>query len=136
MVLLVITTIFLFLCWVLCRGFFLCFLSSLGSRGIRVSKIISPRSLCPHCSFSIAWYDTRLAFSWLAIACPSCKKSISILYQSILTVLLFFSLYLFSSLHLWVPTRYFVPCFIFFSVLIVTTRYLPNLLTEKGETGK
>jgi len=116
-----IITIFLFLCWILCWGFLLRFLSYFG----KVNKIISPRSLCPHCSCSIAWYDTRPVFFWLALACPSCKKSISILwYQSILPVLLFFLLYLLHPLFLYAPTQYVLPCFILLCTLVITIYYL------------
>ena len=103
----------LFLCW----G---SFLNILSYRFIKKISIISPRSFCPHCKVTIAWYDNIPIFSWLALGGVGrhCKKPISILYPTIelLTVLLF------SLLYFWVPTHYFIPYFIFFSALVVTIR--------------
>ena len=79
-----------------------------------------PRSRCPQCHTTIAWYDNIPVLSWLLLKaqCRSCKKPISILYPFIelLTTALL------TLLYLYIPHHYFFAYFVFFSALIVTIR--------------
>jgi leader peptidase (prepilin peptidase)/N-methyltransferase len=103
--------------------FFLCwgsFLNVLGYRLVRGLNIAFPRSNCPHCTHTIAWYDLIPVFSWIALRgkCRECKKSISPLYPfiEILTAVVM------TGLYLLMPPAYWFAYFIFFSALIITIR--------------
>ena len=45
-------------------------------------NLMTPRSLCPHCSHPIAWYENIPVLSYIALrgACSSCKTPISVRY--------------------------------------------------------
>ncbi len=95
------------------------FLNVVAYRLINEKSIVAPRSFCPHCKTTIAWYDNIPVVSWLLLGakCRHCKKGISALYPFIelLTVFSFVLLYYFE------PT--FFPAYaLFFSALIVTIR--------------
>jgi len=103
----------LFLCW----G---SFLNVLGYRLVRGLNIALPRSHCPHCTHTIAWYDLIPLFSWFMLSgkCRECKKNISGLYPFIelLTTAVM------TGLYILMPPAYWFAYFIFFSALIVTIR--------------
>lgn len=103
----------LFLCW----G---SFLNALGYRLLHNVSIVYPRSYCPHCRHTIAWYDLVPLISWAMLKgkCRSCHKSISWLYPFIEL----FTVCALSLLVLYVPLSYFLGYFIFFSALIITIR--------------
>ncbi len=95
------------------------FLNVVAYRLINEKSIVAPRSFCPHCKTTIAWYDNIPIVSWLLLRarCRHCKKAISALYPFIelLTAAAFILLYNFE------PT-YFLAYALFFSALIVTIR--------------
>lgn len=109
----IIALIALLLCW----G---SFLNVVGHRLITNESIITPRSHCPHCKTTLAWYDLipLLSWIWLCGRCRSCHEPISHLYPFIelLTVLVGVLLFI----H--VPSPYWFAYFIFFSALIVSIR--------------
>ena len=111
--LLTISLIPLFLCW----G---SFLNGLAYRLLHNVSILYPRSYCPHCRHTLAWYDLIPLFSWLILkgACRYCHKSISWLYPFIEV----FTVIALSLLFMYVPLNYFFGYFIFFSALIVSIR--------------
>lgn len=96
------------------------FLNVVAYRIVRGLSIVAPRSYCPHCKNTIAWYDNIpvISFLFLRGKCRSCKQSISWLYPfiEIITVI---SLCMLFSLA---PSKFHVGYFIFFSALIVTIR--------------
>lgn len=83
-------------------------------------NLFAPRSFCPSCKKTIAWYDTIPIASWLMLkgACRQCHQPISILYPFIelLTALTFLALVQMA------PSNYFPAYGLFFSALIVTIR--------------
>lgn len=103
----------LFLCW----G---SFLNALAYRLLHNVSILYPRSYCPHCRHTIAWYDLIPVISWFILrgSCRYCKKPISWLYPFIEL----FTPCAFSLLLLYVPHSYFFSYFIFFSALIISIR--------------
>jgi prepilin signal peptidase PulO-like enzyme (type II secretory pathway) len=103
----------LFACW----G---SFLNVLGFRLIRDQSIVWPRSACPSCGHTLAWYDLIPIFSWLFLRakCRYCALPISCLYP-LIELLTVCSL---TGLYLLVPGKYFFAYGIFFSALIVTIR--------------
>jgi leader peptidase (prepilin peptidase) / N-methyltransferase len=104
---------FLFLCW----G---SFLNVVGYRLIHGYSIVLPRSFCPQCTTTLAWYDLIPVLSWLILRgkCRSCKKAISPLYPLIelLTGVVF------TALLLYIEPQYWFSYGLFFSALIVTIR--------------
>jgi len=96
------------------------FLNVVAYRLVQDLSIVAPRSYCPHCRHTIAWYDNIPLISWVALAgkCRSCKAPISLLYPGIelLTVIVL------SALFYLVAPAYWFGYFIFFSALIVTIR--------------
>lgn len=113
MITVVIALCLLLLCW----G---SFLNVVAYRLIHDGSFIKPRSFCPHCHHTLAWYDLIPLFSWIVLRghCRYCHKSISWLYPFIeLVTVLFLSLLIFC-----VPSNYLFAYFIFFSALIVTIR--------------
>lgn len=95
------------------------FLNVVAYRLINDQSVIAPRSFCPHCKTTIAWYDNIPVISWILLSakCRTCKKKISTLYTFIelLTATSLGALYYFE------PT-YFPAYALFFSALIVTIR--------------
>lgn len=110
---LIILLMTLFLCW----G---SFLNVLAHRFVMNIPLTVPRSTCPQCKHTIAWYDNIPVLSWLLLKgkCRICTNPISVLYPSIEVL----TAWLLCSLYLWTPTQYFFAYFIFFSALIVTIR--------------
>lgn len=103
--------------------FFLCWGSFLNVLGYRLVHNMSPflgRSLCPHCTTIIAWYDNIPVFSWIILQgkCRSCSGPISFLYPFIelsTGIIL---------LYLWIMSPnfyYFISYFTFFCGLLATT---------------
>ena len=96
------------------------FLNAVGYRLVRGLSIIAPRSYCPHCKHTIAWYDNIPLISFILLGGKrrSCRQSISWLYPFIelITVI---SL---SALFSLVLAQFHLGYFIFFSALIVTIR--------------
>lgn len=83
-------------------------------------SIIGPRSFCPHCTTTIAWYDLIPVISWLSLRarCRTCQAPISALYPFIelLTAVVGTLLISFISPLYW-------PAYgIFFSALIILIR--------------
>lgn len=105
--------ILLLLCW----G---SFLNVVAHRLITNESIITPRSHCPHCKTTLAWYDLIPLISWLALRgrCRYCKESISPLYPIIELLTVLVGLLFFIQ----VPAVYACAYFIFFSALIVSIR--------------
>jgi prepilin signal peptidase PulO-like enzyme (type II secretory pathway) len=103
----------LFLCW----G---SFLNVVGYRIIHGYSIVLPRSFCPQCRTTLAWYDLIPVVSWLLLRaqCRSCKSAISRLYPliEILTAVTFMLLISF------IEPRYWLGYGLFFSALIVIIR--------------
>jgi leader peptidase (prepilin peptidase)/N-methyltransferase len=108
------------------------FLNVVAYRLIHNKSIVTPRSFCPHCKKTIAWYDNIPVLSWLLLRakCRNCKNPISFLYPFIelLTAASFTSLYYFE------PT-YFPAYAFFFSALIVIIRTdLEYMLISRAST--
>ena len=103
----------LFLCW----G---SFLNALAYRLLHNVSIIYPRSYCPHCRHTLAWYDLIPVISWVILkgSCRYCHKSISWLYPFIEL----FTVCALSVALLYIPPHYFFGYFIFFSALIISIR--------------
>lgn len=95
------------------------FLNVVAHRLLIGESIVRPRSRCPFCKTTIAWYDNIPILSWLVLQgkCRTCKKSISFLYPliEVLTIISFGLLYYYN------PTHFFSHA-LFFSALIVTVR--------------
>ncbi|MFQ5698659.1 MAG: prepilin peptidase [Myxococcota bacterium] len=51
----------------------------------RNESIVRPRSHCPHCRWTIAWWANLPIVSWLALRarCPSCRRRISARYPTV-----------------------------------------------------
>ena len=96
------------------------FLNMLAYRLIYDKSLLIPRSFCPHCKHTIAWYDLIPVVSWLMLRgkCRHCHKPISVLYPFIelLTPLLL------APLFVTIPAQYLVGYFLFFSALIISIR--------------
>lgn len=96
------------------------FLNVVAYRVLHKQSIVHPRSRCPHCNHTLAWFDLIPVFSWLLLngSCRYCGKPISKLYPLIelLTALVM------TLLVIMTPTHYIPAYFIFFSALIVTIR--------------
>ncbi len=79
-----------------------------------------PRSFCPHCKTTLAWYDLIPVFSWLILrgSCRTCKQPISSLYPLIelLTACSF------TALVALVDPQYWVGYSIFFTALLIIIR--------------
>ena len=106
------------------------FLNVVAYRIIRHESIAFPRSHCPHCNHTLAWYDLVPLFSWLALkgSCRYCAAPISFLYPFIelLTASLFVLLYNQFDLP------YILSYGLFFSALIVSIRTdLEHLLISR-----
>lgn len=103
----------LFLCW----G---SFLNVLSYRLMRDESCVKPRSRCPSCKHTLAWYDLIPVLSYILLRgqCRYCKARISPLYPFIEL----FTVVIMSLLYSAIPTLYFPAYFIFFSALIVTIR--------------
>lgn len=96
-------------------------------------NLFAPRSFCPACKKTIAWYDNIPIISWLMLkgACRQCRQPISMLYPFIelLTAVVFLALMLLT------PTNYLLAYSIFFSALIVTIRTdLQSMLISRFAT--
>ena len=100
-------------------------------------SVIKPRSRCPKCLNSIAWYDNVPLISWLALGarCRHCKAPISMQYPIVegLTGLLFLAVYWRFGLVFAAPV-YMAFCA---SMVIVTFQDLadwtiPNEITFPG----
>ncbi len=96
------------------------FLNVVAFRWMQNKSIITPRSYCPYCKRTIAWYDNIPVLSWVLLRakCRSCQQSISWLYPCI-ELLTACSL---VALYMSVPSVYFPAYFIFFSALIIIVR--------------
>lgn len=96
------------------------FLNVVGYRLIRGKSLIAPRSYCPHCKHTIAWYDNVPLVSYILLGgkCRNCKQRISLLYPFIelLTALVM------TALIYFITSDYWFGYFLFFSALIVTIR--------------
>lgn len=101
------------LCWA-------SFLNVVAYRLLNNVPFFLPRSRCPSCKKTIAWYDLLPLLSWLLLKarCRNCKASISWLYPFIELI----GGISFSLLFYWVPLHYFFSYFLFFSALIITIR--------------
>ncbi len=84
------------------------------------TPFFAPRSHCPHCKATIAWYDNIPVISWIILRgkCRFCKKPISILYP-LIELITGFSLL--ALMHIISPT-YWPAYFMFFSALIISIR--------------
>ena len=104
---------FLFLCW----G---SFLNVVAYRVIKEKSLLLPRSFCPSCFHTLAWYDLIPVISYILLQgkCRYCAAPISLLYPFI-ELLTAISL---TTLYLVVPTQHFFAYFIFISALLVTIR--------------
>ena len=96
------------------------FLNVVAYRIVRGLSIVAPRSYCPHCKNTIAWYDNIPVASFLLLGgkCRSCKQPISLLYPFIEIITVISMCMLFSL----VSSKFLIGYFIFFSALIVTIR--------------
>jgi leader peptidase (prepilin peptidase)/N-methyltransferase len=96
------------------------FLNVVGYRLLRGQSIIAPRSYCPHCRRTIAWFDNIPLISFLVLGgkCRFCAQRISLLYPFIefLTAAVMLTLLCCTS------SEYWFAYFLFFSALIVTIR--------------
>ena len=96
------------------------FLNVVGYRLIQDISIIQPRSFCPYCKTTLAWYDLIPLISWLMLrgSCRSCSHSISWLYPCIelLTACSFTALVAFFDPGYWIAYS------IFFTALLVIIR--------------
>lgn len=91
----------------------------LAYRLISHDSLLRPRSFCPHCKNTIAWYDLIPLLSWILLKgkCRSCSAAISWLYFFIEAL----AALSFSALALIQP-YYGLSYFLFFSALIITIR--------------
>lgn len=109
------------------------FLNMLAYRLISQDSLLRPRSFCPNCNKSIAWYDLIPLVSWLILKakCRWCAQQISWLYFFIETITTF----LLSALIITIPSSYYIAYFIFFSALIITIRTdLEHMLISRFTT--
>lgn len=103
----------LWLCW----G---SFLNVVAYRLVHEDSILKPRSYCPQCRHTLAWFDLIPLFSWIILKgrCRSCSQPISWLYPFIE----FTTTLVLSLLVVRIPHDYLLAYFIFFSALIITIR--------------
>jgi leader peptidase (prepilin peptidase)/N-methyltransferase len=96
------------------------FLNMLACRLMGDVPFNKPRSECPHCHTTLAWYDLIPVLSYLMLrgTCRYCSRRISWLYPCIELITLCAVLILLSV----VPVAYLAGAFIFTSALIVTFR--------------
>ena len=100
-------------------------------------SVVSPRSACPGCKHTIAFYDNVPVLSWLVLRgrCRRCKTRISARYLSIelLTGLLFLGCYAYSGLTL-ATLKYCVFGFLLLGLIFTDaeTKLLPDKLTLPG----
>lgn len=109
----IIVLVVLFLCW----G---SFLNVVGHRLITGTSVITPRSACPHCHHTLAWYDLIpvLSFIMLKAHCRYCRQPISWLYPGIEIITA--SILTYMVYH--IPAAYWLGYGAFFSALIVSIR--------------
>ena len=96
------------------------FLNVVGHRLLKDVSIIRPRSHCPLCKHTLAWYDLIPVISYFSLRgkCRYCKASISLLYPIIEAI----TALALTSLFILVPSH-FIPAYLFFfSALIISIR--------------
>lgn len=106
-------------------------------RIVRDVSVVTPRSYCPACGVSIAWFDNIpvISYVWLHGHCRSCKHAISLRYPTVelLTSLLFACVGARYGLHLaslkWCA---FEALLIALSFVDLEERLLPDELTIGG----
>jgi len=109
------------------------FLNVVAYRLIRNLSIIRPRSYCPACKHTLAWYDLIPVISWLLLRgkCRYCKASISWLYPAIELL----AACSFTVLYSTISHHYFPAYALFFSALIITIRTdIEDLLISRFAT--
>lgn len=110
---LIVSALPLLLCW----G---SFLNAFAFRLLHNVSIIHPRSYCPHCKHTLAWYDLIPLFSWIWLKgmCRYCRQAISWLYPFIEV----FTVCSLALLLLYAHPLYVAGYFLFFSALIISIR--------------
>ena len=122
--------ILILVCFFACWG---SFLNVVAYRLIRRQSLFLPRSYCPHCRRTVAWYDNIPLISWILLQgrCRWCRKPISYLYPFIELL----SVVLFTLLWISPVSDYFLGYFIFISALVVTIRTdLESMLVSRFVT--
>jgi len=100
-------------------------------------SVVTPRSACPHCKRSIAFYDNLPVVSWLLLRgrCRHCKAGISPRYLlvELLTGALFLGCYACFGLSL-ATLKYCVFGFLLFGLIFTDaeTKLLPDTMTLPG----
>lgn len=100
-------------------------------------SVVTPRSACPHCKRSIAFYDNLPVLSWLILGgrCRQCKAGISprYLFVELLTGALFVGTYAYFGLTL-AALKYCVFGFLLLGLIFTDaeTKLLPDKLTLPG----
>jgi leader peptidase (prepilin peptidase)/N-methyltransferase len=113
------------------------FLNVCISRIPRDQSIVSPRSRCPHCGRSIAWYDNIPLLSWFILRrqCRACGEPISVRYPAVelLTGILFVACYRAYG-NTWLSLKAGVFCFLLIGLIFMDaeTGLLPREFTYTG----
>jgi leader peptidase (prepilin peptidase)/N-methyltransferase len=100
-------------------------------------SVVTPRSACPSCKRSIAFYDNLPVLSWLILRgrCRHCKATISVryLFIEVLTGVLFLGCYAYAGLTL-ATLKYCVFGFLLLGLIFTDaeTKLLPDKLTLPG----
>jgi leader peptidase (prepilin peptidase)/N-methyltransferase len=100
-------------------------------------SVVTPRSACPSCKRSIAFYDNLPVLSWLILRgrCRHCKATISVryLFIEVLTGILFLGCYAYAGLTL-ATLKYCVFGFLLLGLIFTDaeTKLLPDKLTLPG----
>ncbi len=101
-------------------------------------SVVRPRSRCPGCGNTIAWYDNIpvLSYLWLRGRCRGCQKSISLRYPVIelLTALLFMAVFARFGASLLLPIRDwpFVAMLVAITFIDLEHRIIPDELSLGG----
>jgi leader peptidase (prepilin peptidase) / N-methyltransferase len=100
-------------------------------------SVVTPRSRCPHCHKTIAFYDNIPILSWFILKgkCRLCRKPISFRYVvvELLMALLFVTVYHFTGLN-WTLLEYLIMTFglVTASFIDIDHFLLPDVITLPG----
>ncbi len=103
----------------------------------RGASIANPPSSCPHCGYTLRWYDNIpvASYAWLRGRCRKCRAPISIRYPivEIITMLMFLlHLYLFGWTALMAVRLGFACALIILFAIDLEHHLLPNMITLPG----
>ena len=127
-------TISIFVLGLVIGSFLNAFIYRMGKEG----SVLKGRSYCPHCKYTLSWYDLipLLSFILLKGSCRYCSKRISIQYPvvELATGLLFLSVFFFQGGEIWtLPYGLFIAAVLIVIFVYDLKHYLiPDIVAYSG----